>query len=207
MNQPKRILSLLSAVLIALAGSATLPAQTDAKMQAEPSYEAVLQLIVGVNDAAARSDIPQNLNAISKQLRDNFSFSSYRLANTFIGRIALTGTFEYKSVSDIFGQPSESDAPAFLDWTLGSLRSAPNASGQNVLHAQPFRFGARVPIRVGRTKGSDGQSSDLINYEAVGLTMNRLSVPESKPTLIGTLSLPKTTGTLFLILTVRPTAN
>lgn len=207
MNQPKRIFSLLSLALISFFGASTLRAQTDAKPQAEPSYEAMLQVVVGVNDAAARSDIPQNLNAISRQLRDNFSFSSYRLANTFIGRVAITGTLEYKSVSDIFGQPSESDAPTFLDWSLGNLRSAPDARGQNVLYAQPFRFGARVPIRVGRTKGSDGQSSDLINYEAVGLTMNRLSVPESKPTLIGTLSLPKTTGTLFLILTVRPTAN
>lgn len=207
MNRPKQILSILSLTSIVLLAASTLPAQTDAKMQAEPSYEAVLQVIVGVNDAAARSDIPQNLNAVAKQLRDNFSFSSYRLANTFIGRIALAGSFEYKSVSDFLGQPSESDAPTFLDWSLGSLRGAPDARGQNILYAQPFRFGARVPIKVGRTRGSDGQSSDLVNYEAVGLTMNRLSVPESRPTLIGTLSLPKTTGTLFLILTVRPTAN
>jgi len=47
----------------------------------------------------------------------------------------------------------------------------------------------------------------VLNYEAVGLNMNRVSLPENKPTLIGTLSLPKTTGTMFLVLTVRPTEN
>ena len=208
MNHPKRFFSLLSIMLIAIASASALNAQTDAKLQPEPNYEAMLQVIIGQSDAAVKNDIPQNLTAISRQLRENFSFPSYRLANTFIGRISNTGSLEYKSVSDVFGQPSEQqDAPIFLEWSLGRLQTAPDARGQNVVVAQPFRFGARVPVNVAGPKGADGRSSVVLNYEAVGLNMNRVSLPENKPTLIGTLSLPKTTGTMFLVLTVKPTEN
>ncbi len=62
-------------------------------------------------------------------------------------------------------------------------------------------------MKTGQTKNSEGQVIDIINYESVGLTMNRTSLGENKPTLIGTLSLPKTSGTLFLILTIKAVEN
>ncbi|MBC7899768.1 MAG: hypothetical protein H7070_06905 [Saprospiraceae bacterium] len=181
------------------------PAQVENK-QVEPSYEAVLHLIVGSSDASLKDGLPQNLSNISRQIKTNFAFSNYRLANTFVGRIANTGSFEYKSLSDMFGQES-SDSRTFLEWTLGGLRAVPDASGQTTFQAQTFRFGARVPLKTGQTKNSEGQIIDLINYEQVGLSMNRTSFGENKPTLIGTLSLPKTSGTLFLVLTMKTVDN
>ena len=181
--------------------------QTHGSTAPEPSYQAVLQVVIGQMDAPARGELPQNLSGVSKQLRENFPFSGYRLANTFIGRIATAGSLEYKSVSDIFGQTSETDAPTFLEFNLGRLSISSDERGQTVLLAQPFRFGARVPIRVSRSKTPDAPASDVLNYESVGLNMNRISVPENKPTLVGTLSLPKAAGTMFLVLTVRPAEN
>jgi hypothetical protein len=206
MNQPKRIFSFLSIMLIVLCGASTFFAQADPNLRPEQSYEAVLQVVLGVNDASVKTDIPQNLSTISKQLRDNYSFPSYRLANTFIGRVTNNGTLEYRSVSDIFGQPSDQEIPVFLEWTLGRLQSLPGTGGQPVMNAQPFRFGARVPVRTG-PRTAEARANEVINYEQVGLTVNRVSVPENRPTLIGTLALPKTTGTMFLVLTVRPTGN
>jgi hypothetical protein len=71
------------------------------------------------------------------------------------------------------------------------------------IQIQSFRFGARVPIRTGSAKDSSGTTQPIFNYETLGLTLDRLSVPENSPTLIGTLSLPKTTGTAFLVMTVK----
>jgi hypothetical protein len=68
-----------------------------------------------------------------------------------------------------------------------------------VIVAQPFRFGARVPIRV----AEPGKPGAAINYESIGLTINRVSFRENVPTLLGTISLPRTAGTLFIVLTVR----
>ena len=49
----------------------------------------------------------------------------------------------------------------------------------------------------------DGKTSGTMVYEPVGLTVNHLVLPENRPTMIGTISLPKTNGTVFLVLTIR----
>ena len=183
--------------------AAVLPAfsQQESKPQFESSYEALLQVVIGSDQAG---ELPSSLAPIARQLRSNFGYAGYRVANTYIGRLSSGGSLEYKSVADLLGQPQESDTPTFLEWNLMRLREGKDERGQTVFLADPFRFGARVPVRVGR-KTPEG--SEAINYEGVGLTASRISVAPSKPTLVGTISLPKTLGTMFLVLTVRPTDN
>jgi len=204
MNRLKNFLLFPIFSFIFLIGAAS--AQVEPKT-IEPSYEAILHLIVGSGDASGNDGLPQNLSNVSRQIKNNFTFANYRLANTFVGRIANFGSFEYKSLSDMFGQEKDNDSRTFLEWTLGGLRAVPDAAGQNSFQAQTFRFGARVPVKTGQTKNSEGQIIDIINYEQVGLSMNRTSLGENKPTLIGTLSLPKTNGTLFLVLTIKAVEN
>ena len=205
MNQPRTIIFVLSIFFCVTFGLSTAAAQADAQQQFGPSYEVTLHVLIGSNDAAARGEIPASLSAVAKQLRSNFTFTNYRLANTFLGRIAANnGNLEYKSVSDIVGQESDPEMRSFLDWSLVGFRSVPPTTGRPTVNMQSFRFGARVPVRTGTMKGEGGATSPIINYESIGLTMSRLGIAENTPTLIGTLSLPKTTGTLFLVITVKP---
>ena len=173
----------------------------DPSQKVEPSYEVALQVVIGSNEAGQRGDLPANLSTISKQLRDNFSFSNYRLANTFLGRIANTGNIEYKSASNVLGQETDA-SQTFLEWSLGNFRAM-----QNGFQARTFRFGARVPVQVGSSRDDTGRVSPIINYESVGLTVSMIGLQPSTPTLIGTISLPKTSGTIFLVSTIRPTAS
>ena len=69
---------------------------------------------------------------------------------------------------------------------------------------QTFRFGARVPIVIAKIAGDDAKGVPVTNYESVGLTLNRVSLTENSPTLIGTIALPRTTGTVFLVMNIRP---
>ena len=201
-QKPFLLLSSLLAVIF-LAG-VNIYAQTDAaKTQVPPSYEVVLQVLVGSNDAGDGTGLSPNLRPVYAQLKTNFGFSSYRLDNTFIGRIGTNGTFEYKSVSNTVGAGADSESPTFLEWTLGGLKNAMNDKGQTAFQAEPFRFGARVPVRVSTYTDNTGKAVGNVSYESIGLTVNRVSLLENTPTLIGTLSLPKTAGTIFLILTVR----
>jgi hypothetical protein len=142
--------------------------------------------------------LPASLSGISKQLKGNFSFSNYHLANTFLGRVSNTGNVEYKSVSNILGQETDAEAATFFEWSMGNFRSY-----QNGFQARSFRFGARVPVRTGTVKDAAGVASPVINYEGVGVTMSTIGLPANTPTLIGTISLPKTAGTIFLVATVR----
>ena len=207
MNRPQTILSITFFFSICLMFVSATFAQTDPRYKIEPNYEAVLHVVIGSGEASQDAGLPQALSNISKQLRTNFAFTNYKLVNTYLGRIANTGNFDYKGIANIYAQEQVTDTPSFLDWRLIDLRSSQSAAGQSIFQMQSFQFGARVPIKTASTQGEDGKTSTTINYEYVGLKLDKISFTENSPTLIGTLSLPKTSGTMFLVLTVKSVGN
>ncbi len=162
----------------------------------EPSYQVSLQFVMGSNDGG-KSELPANLAAIAKELKSDFGFTNYRIAGTLLGRVGANGNYEYKSVSNILGMESASSTPTFLEWTIAGLHGVNSEKGRS-LEGSAFRFGARVPVVASH---EDGKPS--VNYEPVGITAMRFGFAENTPTLIGTLSLPNTPGTVFLVLTAR----
>ncbi len=197
MNLFKSAFSLFAFSVLFILSSTTF-AQPDTSPRLEPSYEVSLQVLIGSNEPGSKGDVPSNLSSITRQLKKNFSFSNYRLANTFLGRISNTGNIEYKSISNILGQETDAESQTFLDWSFNNFRSV-----QSGFQARSFRFGARVPVRTGTMRSEGGRVEPIVNYESIGLTMNTIGLPANIPTLIGTISLPRTTGTIFLIATVR----
>jgi len=166
----------------------------------EANYEATLHVLVG-SDQAGPGGLPSALTPVARQLRAEFGANNLKLINTYLGRLSNTGSLEYKGVSHAYVQEPQHGSPSFLDWRLVGLKTAQNATGQSVYQFQYFRFGARVPVKMGNFQ--DDKIPAPINYEAIGLTLDRMSVRENVPTLVGTLTQPKTDGTLFLILTVK----
>jgi hypothetical protein len=198
MNLSRKSYPFFFLALFLFASASSAAAQSNTIEQLEPSYEIALHVVIGSNEPTGRATLPASLSGISKHLKGNFSFSNYRLANTFLGRISNTGNIEYKSVSNILGQETDAESQTFLDWSMTNFRVVPNG-----FQARSFRFGARVPVKVGNAKDSAGVVNPLINYESVGLSMNMIGFPANTPTLVGTISLPKTTGTIFLVATIR----
>jgi len=202
MHRSKLIFSILGLSIFVLASSLPIRAQGDPR-PVEPSYDAVLQIVIGGDDKA-NMPLPQNLAAVAKQLKANYPYPEYKLANTYVGRIAVNGNLENKSISNVFGQTQQGDTPSFWEWGLGGLRASPTAGGRNDLAFNMFRFGARIPVRTGNVKDASGNTQSIFNYENIGLNTGRLTVTENTPTLIGSLALPNTAGTAFLVLTLRP---
>ena len=200
MNQPKSIFKSIFIVSLIFVCSTVLYSQ-----QVEPSYDISLQLVIGSNETIKGTDLPTDLAGVSRQLRTAFTFSNYRLASTFFGRISNTGNFEYKSVSNIFGQESTAGSQSFLEWSVGNFRNMPTSKGQLGFQFQSFRFGAKIPVMTSSAKDEAGKMNLVINYEPIGLNLNKVGLPENTPILIGTLNLPGTSGTIFLIMTVRST--
>ena len=196
MNQSRRYFSFFALPFLIFLVTSMASAQSDPAQQPEPTYELSLQVVIGSNEPGPGTNLPQSLSGISRQLKSNFSFSNYRLATTFLGRISNNGNLEYKSISNILGQEAASDSQTFLDWSIVNLRSMPRG-----FQARTFRFGARVPVQTGTGLGE----KVVTNYESVGLNMTTLGLPANTPTLLGTVSLPKTSGTIFLVATIRPT--
>ena len=162
------------------------------------NYRVSLQFVMGSNEGS-KGGLPAGLAAIARELKSDFGFSNYRVAGTLLGRVGSNGNYEYKSISNIFGMEAASSMPTFLEWTLQGLHGVTTAKGP-ALEGATFRFGARVPISTPREEGGKAMN---VNYENVGVTAQRFGLSENTPTLVGTLSLPNTPGTVFLVVTAR----
>ena len=171
--------------------------------QIEPSYEVILQTLVASNSANNKSDIPQTLVSAVKKLRANYSYSNYRLSATFYQRVANTGTIELKSISNEPIPSQEKNFTIFSEWTLNNLQTLPDAKGQNSIQFQSFRFGQRIPIITSSVRDESGKTNSVVNYEQVGLTIQRCSLAENVPTVIGSLSTFNPDELMFLVLTVK----
>ncbi len=200
MQRPNHIFKHLLLFAAIVFGGFSISAQP-ASSTSDTSFEATLHVLIGSDDDAQRGEIPKQLDPVAKQIRGTFSFKNYRLMNTYYGRLANNGSLDYKSVSSLKNASTELDSPTFLDWQLANFKAEP--AGAETLSVQLFRFGARVPIVVSQIAAADRKANPVTNYESVGLTLNRLSVTENTPTLIGTISLPRTTGTVFLVLSIK----
>lgn len=191
----------LSLLLIASVGAF---GQSDPRSQVESSYDVTLQLVIGSNEAGQGIEMPASLSSMSHQLKGSMPFANYRVAGTFLGRVYQGGNFEYKSMSNIFGESADLRSQSFQEWSLVNLRGLPTAKGGHGFQAQVFRFGARVPVATGASvKDEIGKSTPIVNYESIGLTLAKIGVAENVPTLMGTLSLPGANGTIFLVMTVK----
>ncbi|HQU93561.1 MAG TPA: hypothetical protein PLK77_14745 [Pyrinomonadaceae bacterium] len=203
MNKPKLRPFLISIAAVLFCGGFSIFSQGSTTAP-DQSYEATLYVVIGSDDATHRGDLPKSLDGVAKQIRETFTFKEYRLLNTYYGRLANNGSLDYKSVSSLKNASTELDAPTFLDWQLASFKAELASTGKGALSMQVFRFGARVPIVIAKIAGDDGKGVPVTNYETVGLTLNKLTVSANAPTLIGTISLPRTTGTVFLVMSIKP---
>jgi hypothetical protein len=199
MHRSKLIFSILLLSAFVLISNLPVRAQGDPRPP-DASYDVILQIVVGGDDKA-NMPLPQSLAGVAKQLKSNYPYADYKLANTYVGRIGTNGNLEYKSISNVFGQTQQSETPTFWEWSISTLRSP--QTGNNLI-MNGFRFGAKVPVRTGSARDGSGGVQPIFNYENIGLTSGRLNLPENTPTLIGSLALPNTTGTAFLVLTLRP---
>ena len=168
--------------------------------QVESSFEITLSVVSGSNDASQKGELPPALSPIAKQLRSTFGFSNLRLADTYVGRIGNNGSIQYKSLANIDGN-GQSSTPSFLDWQIAGLRNtAGSASG---VFINSFRFGARVPVLIGQST-----NNSPVQYEGIGLTVDRMTAAINSPVLIGTVAMPKADGgRVFLVLNVAPVTN
>jgi hypothetical protein len=173
------------------------------KNQIETSYEVVLQTLIASNATNNKSDIPQMFVGAVKKLKANYPYSNYRLGATFYQRVANTGAIELRSVSNEIIPDQERSYSIFSEWTLNNLQNLPDAKGQNLIQFQSFRFGQRIPIITSSVKDANGKINSVVNYEQVGVTIQKLSLAENVPTVIASLSTWKPNELMFLVLTIK----
>lgn len=189
MNQPKLLFSLAAFFIICL--SLNLQAQTPTNKPSEPSFDMILQTVVGSNDGV-KSEMPPTLSGIVKKIKADFPFANYRLTSTAIQRMVNRGGVEFNSVS----YTSEKNLPVFSTWDIDGVLFSTDEGGRETVSIQNFRFNQRIPI-------TDWNDTLLVNYEQIGLK-TKFNLIKNSPTVVGSLTTLKPDELMFLVLTVRP---
>lgn len=201
MSQPNFIFKFSAILFVTIFCYAAVFAQTDIKTPSEQSYEVVLQIVNASKTANGKTPVPASLSGVVKKLQENYTNLNYYLSATFYQRIANNGNLEFKGISVIPNQ--DFYAPVFSDWSFAQLVGGTDRQGANAVQIRSFRFGQRVPVRVARLKSEDDKAAPVINYEGVGLTMQKVNLPENSPTIIGNFPGSSADDLQFLILTVK----
>ncbi len=197
MNKPKFF---VFALLILFSLSAVF-AQTPDRERFDRSYEVLLNVVVASNNSAVKGKLLPSLSGIAGKLKNDYLFSNYNLAATFLERISSNGIVGHSGILNQLDQAQQSNI-YFSDWGLNGLKAGNDEKGNQLIYFETFNFGAKVPVVVETNGKGDGRQ--VVNYENIGLKINRFNLPENTPTIIGSLATPKTDEFIFLILTVRP---
>lgn len=176
--------------------SALAAAQTVDANRASKSYDVLLQVLV----SGGAGDLPPALADAGRKLKLNFPAANFSLSNTFMGKASDGGSLSHKGLAAMALQSGIStDAPVFSEYYLNQLKRT-----ENNLQIETFRYGMRVPVKTLAIKTEAGKESPVINYEQIGLTVNRLTLSENVPTVIGTLTTSKPNEIIVLVLTIKP---
>lgn len=194
MSKLKNIFYALSFIFVFSAFAA---AQSPETNQSVKSYDVLLQVLVTSGGAA---DLPPALSNTGRKLKTVFPAANFSLANTLMGKAALGGSFSHRGITELSLPGGVSpDAPVFSEFSLDRVRTA-----EDKIQIDSFRYGMRVPVRTGSFKSEAGKESPILNYESIGLTVNRLTLTENVPTVVGTLTTSKPNEIIVLVLTIKP---
>ncbi len=200
MKKPKFF---IFAILLLFGLNAVL-AQTDEKNQKdqiEQSYEVILHVVVASNNPTEKGKLPPSLHGVVSNLKNDYLYTNYNLAATFLERISTNGVIGHTGVLNQLDQTRQNNI-YYSDWGLSGLKAGKDEQGNDLIQFQTFNFGAKVPVVV--SVNAKGDSNPVVHYENIGVRISRFNLPENKPTIIGSMATPKTDEFIFLILTVRP---
>jgi hypothetical protein len=200
----------LTAMLLAMVcfgvnvhAQSTAVAQTEAKTEDETNLETQLYLIVGTNQDAGDTKLPNSLDAVAKQLHATLPFKNYRLVSTLINRVKNNGRLQLNWVGGPM-TPSGSTpsmTPSFSHFNIRQVNLVRNSEGQQTIQMAGFSFGARVPIQVGAVAAS-GEVRPTTNYEQTGLGTD-ISMREGEPVIVGTLHVGPSGDAIILVVSAK----
>ncbi|MFN2453177.1 MAG: hypothetical protein ABR577_03055 [Pyrinomonadaceae bacterium] len=192
---------------VAAAQSTPLTETITSAKSIEVNHEVQLYLLVASNKAGEKSDVPQAVDGVIRQLKSSLPFANYKLTTTFLNRVRDGGNLQ---VSGIVGNapfaPSTSSAPTFYEFTLGNIRLITDAAGQQFVKIERFRFGQKVPVQTSTARGENGVSVPALQYENTGIT-TEVSLREAAPTVIGIMPAGQPGELFILVASVKRIAS
>ncbi|MBA3514549.1 MAG: hypothetical protein H0T77_09270 [Pyrinomonadaceae bacterium] len=170
----------------------------------ETNLDTQLYLLIATNQDVDDAKLPSSLAPVVAQLRGSLTFKNYRLAATLINRVKNDGRLSLQWVGGplLPSAAASANTPSFNEFKVNNVRLTADASGQDVVRMEGFRFGARIPIQTGTAVASNGPAAPTINYENTGLNTD-ISMREGEPVVVGTLNVGPSGDAIILVISAR----
>ena len=156
----------------------------------DTNLDTQLYLILATNRDIDEGKMPAALDPIIKRLHESLPFKHYSLAGTFLNRVKNFGRLEVSWIGGPFVNASAPVGNPTFNQFGATVTLATDNEGKQVVRLKDFRFGAKVPVVIGRVGITNAstveQGIPAINYESVGLHTD-LSIREGTPVIAGTL--------------------
>jgi hypothetical protein len=168
------------------------------------AYDIELRIVLGSNTIIGSAPLPADLSPFTKQINDRFGRKHVSLLAAYHARGSEGGSVDHRSIASILLDSSGNAELSSVSWRLTELSGGTVENGVGKVKAG-FRFTADVPRRI-KTGASSG-FQEVINYTPVVLGISGLDLPESRPTLVGTLGLPDSGDMLFIFVSITKAQN
>lgn len=196
----KRTIFTIGAALFFLAlNTAAVVAQS--KVQNNGSYSLVSHVFIGTSESA-RAEIRPSLEKALLVANTDFNYKGFRHQQSFLQAIGNGGNIGFQGLMKGIGSLETSGNPVFTEWSMGGFRVAED--DPNAASLQSFRFNARVPVKYAGIENEQNRST-FVKYEALKIGLSRVSLTAGKPIVVGTLPVPNTDETIFIVLELKGT--
>lgn len=164
------------------------------------TYKIYTYTIVGSN-TSGNQKLPNNLPKAFEGIKNNFPYSNYQLLSTQFQLIKEKGSIEYKSILKDFENNGNSASPIFAEWTYRGFAEN-EMYGKDRGSFSSFRFGLRIPIKTSSVN-IEGKTTNIINYEALGLSATNIDFAVGEPTLFASFPIESIDKTLFFVVYIE----
>lgn len=200
----RKVLCLILLTLFLVGGAQAQSAQTETND--ETNLETQLYMILGTNQDAADSKIPNSLDSVLKQLRATLPFKNYRLAGTLINRVKNEGKLELGWISAPLTSVTEPAQPTTRSsFRMRQIKITRNSEGQSMVQITGFNFSASIPVQ-SVAVAANTPPPPIFNYEGASLSTD-ISMREGEPVIVGTLNVGPTGDAIILVLAAKRTTK
>jgi hypothetical protein len=207
MTSMKKLRNLCSfaACLVVVVSASTIVLSQGSKppTAAVKNLDVQLHLLLASNDAGEKSNLPQSLDPIVRQLKSSLSFSNFRLATNFVNRVKDGGTLESRGLiaSNVFLPVTTNPVPqTAYEFTLTNIKLDDDLTSVDIPR---FRFGLSIPVITGMTHGEGNvPATPAINYQPASIN-TEMTLTEGTPTVVGTMNTTRSDQMLILVITVK----
>jgi hypothetical protein len=170
----------------------------------ETNLDTQLYLLMATNQAVDDARLPVALEGVVKQLRNSLPFKNYRLAATLFNRVKNDGRLNLQWVGGplLPAAAASGNTPSFNEFHINRVKLVDASDGRDIVRMEGFKFGAKIPIEMGRALASNSPSAPIINYEPTGLNTD-ISMREGEPVIVGTLNVGPSGDAIILVISAQ----